>query len=416
MPYTPHQFDCKDGYYGEKKEFGGRYVPEILVPAIDKLQEAFEKYKNDPEFLEELAYYQKNWVGRPSPLIYAKNLSEKLGGAKIYLKNEGSNLTGSHKINHCLYQALLAKRMGAKRVICETGAGQHGLATAVVCAKFGFECVVHMGVKDIASQYPNVFFMKQCGAKVVGVTHGDQRLTSAVDSAMGDWITNPDSYYLLGSALGPAPYPEIMREAQKFISKEIKEQLREAGEKLPNKVIACVGGGSNAVGTFNEFLYDEEVGLIGVEAGGYGVDIEGGHASRIDSGEARMSVMEGFKSWFLLDENGQAKQTSTISAGLNFIGIGPLHGYLNQVGRLQVTSATDQEALDAFQTLAKTEGLIVAIESAHAVVEAIKQAPKMSKDEVIVATLSGRGDNYLFNIAKGLKDEDFKDFCARVDY
>jgi len=405
--YTSNQFDIKDGYYGPNQDFGGQYVPEVLLPALEELEEAFSKYKNDTEFLAELQELRTNFIGRPSPLIFASNLTRKLGGAQIYLKNEGNNLTGSHKINHCIYQILLAKRMGKTKVICETGAGQHGLATAIVCAKFGMECVVHMGRIDMQKQYPNVFFMKQMGAKFVEVTTGNQRLTEAVDSAMGDFISNPDSYYLLGSALGPHPYPEIMREAQKIIGEEIKHQL----PKLPHTVIACIGGGSNAIGSFNEFLYDESVRLIGVEAGGSDLNVEGKHAARFASGKSKIGILEGFKSKFLIDDDGQVMSVGGISAGLGYVGIGPLHAYLESVGRIEITSASDKEVLEAFQTMCKTEGLIVALESCHAVVEVIKQASKMKTEDIIVVNLSGRGDNYLFNIAKGLEDKDFEKFC-----
>jgi tryptophan synthase beta chain len=409
--YLANQFDIRDRYYGEAQEFGGQYVPEILMPALDELDAAFQKYRNDADFLGELKRLQTNFIGRPSPLIYAQRLTEHLGGAKIYLKNEGNNLTGSHKINHCVYQALLAQRMGKQRVICETGAGQHGIATATVSAKFGFNCVVYMGQKDIEKQYPNVFFIRQMGAEIVPVLRGKQRLVEAVDEALGDFLKNPDSYYLLGSALGPYPYPEIMREAQKIISVESKQQLEDLEGRLPDVVIACIGGGSNAIGAFNEYLYQDNVKLIGVEAGGSGTDQKGQHASRIASGEGRIGVMEGFKSYFLLDEDGQCLPTETISAGLNYAGIGPLHGYMHSVGRLEMTSVTDTEVLEAFQLLAKTEGLIAALESVHALAKAVELAPQMSKDEILLVNLSGRGDNYLFNIAKGLGDVEFKKFC-----
>jgi tryptophan synthase beta chain len=409
--YSANQFEIRDRYYGDNQEFGGQYVPEILLPSLDELESAFQKYRNEADFLAELKNLQQNFIGRPSPLIFAKRLTDKLAGAKIYLKNEGNNLTGSHKINHCIYQALLAKRMGKKRVICETGAGQHGIAVATVCAKFGFDCVVYMGQKDIEKQYPNVFFMKQMGAEIVPVLKGKQRLVEAVDAALGDFLKNPDSYYMLGSALGPHPYPEIMREAQRIVSVETKQQLQEIEGRLPDLVIACIGGGSNAIGAFNEYLYDEQVRLIGVEAGGEGIDREGQHASRISSGQGRIGVMEGFKSYFLLDENGQCLPTETISAGLNYAGIGPLHAYMYSVGRIEINSVTDTEVLKAFKLLAETEGLISALESAHAVAKAVEVAPQLGKDKIVLVNLSGRGDNYLFNIAKGLEDQEFKEFC-----
>jgi tryptophan synthase beta chain len=409
--YTTEQFQIKDGFYGPNQDFGGAYVPEILLPALKELEETFEKYRNDEEFLQELKFYQKNFVGRPSPLIFAKNLTKKLGGAKIYLKNEGANLTGSHKINHCLYQALLAKRMGKTEIICETGAGQHGLAVATVCAKFGFKCKVFMGQIDIEKQYPNVFFMKQLGAEIVPVLQGSQTLVDAVDAAIGDFITNTDSYYMLGSAVGPSPYPEIMREAQRIISIESKKQLNELEQKLPDVVVACIGGGSNAIGAFNEYLTEESVRLVGVEAGGLGIENLGEHSSRLASQKGKIGVMQGFKSYFLLDQNGQNITTSSIASGLNYAGIGPIHSYLHSIGRLEITSTTDKEVLETFQLLAKTEGIIPALESTHAVVEAVKLAPKLDKDKIILVNISGRGDNYLFNLAKGLKDGEFEVFC-----
>lgn len=408
------QFDIHDGYYGEQQNFGGQYVPEILLPALHELGQAFERYKNDSDFLNELADLRKNFIGRPSPLTFAENLTRHLGGAKIYLKNEGCNLTGSHKINHCVYQVLLAKRMNKKRVICETGAGQHGVAVATVCAKFGLECVVYMGRKDIEKQYPNVFFMRQMGATVVEVTNGQAGLVEAVDAAMGDFITNPDSYYLLGSVVGPHPYPEIVREAQRVVGEEIRTQILEMENKLPDMVVACIGGGSNAIGAFNAFLYDTEVQLIGVEAAGKGFEESGGHSSRLDSKQGKLGVMQGFKSYFLLNDNGQALPLSSLSAGLKYAGIGPIHAYLHDAGRLQVVSATDEEVLDAFQLLAQKEGIISALESAHALAHTIKLAPTLKPDQVIVVNLSGRGDNYLFNIAGGLKDKDFEKFCHEV--
>jgi tryptophan synthase beta chain len=409
--FTHNQFDNIDGYYGPNQDFGGQYVPELLLPALDELTETFYQYKDDTDFLAELNELYLNFIGRPSPLIYAQNISQKLGGAQIYLKNEGNNLTGSHKINHCIYQVLLAKRMGKKRIICETGAGQHGVATSVVCAKFGLECIVYMGQKDIKKQYPNVFFMKQMGATVIPVIQGNQSLVDAVDMALGDFMSNPDSYYMLGSAVGPHPYPEIIREAQKIVSIETKSQLQRVIGRLPDQVIACIGGGSNAIGAFNEYLYQDTVSLIGVEAAGKGLDVKKGHASRLDSGQGSVGIMQGFKSYFLLDANGQNIPTQSLAAGLNYAGIGPIHAYLHSVGRLEIVSATDAEVLSAFQLLAKSEGLIVALESAHAVVEAIKRAPTLPPDTVILVNISGRGDNYLFNIANSLEDKDFKNFC-----
>lgn len=410
--FDAQDFEIKNGYYGKNQDFGGQYVPEILLPALDELEEAFLKYKDDPELLEELKFYQNNLTGRPSPLIFAENLTEKLGGAKIYLKNEGNNFTGSHKINHCLYHALLAKRMGKTEIIAETGAGQHGFAVATICAKFGLKSKIYMGQKSIDRQYPNVFWMQQLGAEVIPVTKGEQKLTEAADAALGAWISNPKAYYMLGSAVGPHPFPEIIREAQKIIGQEIKSQLKVQKLK-PNKIVACIGGGSNAIGAFNEFLTDDTVELIGVEAGGTGIQKTGTHASRLSSGQGKIGIFEGFKSYFLMNEKGQMQTTGGISAGLDYVGIGPIHSYLYTIGRLTLTYATDFEVLEAFKTLAKTEGIIAALESCHAVAEGIKLAPKMDKEEILVINVSGRGDNYIFNIAGGLKDEAFANFCFK---
>jgi len=413
--FSQEDFTCKDGFYGASQNFGGQYVPEVLLPALEELEAVFLDSKQDPEFLQELKFYQKNLVGRPSPLVFASNLSRQLGGAKIYLKNEGNNFTGSHKINHCLYHALLAKRLGKKRVIAETGAGQHGLAVATVCAKFGLQAKIFMGQKNLEKQYPNVFWMKQLGAEVIPVTSGNQKLTDAADAAIGEWINDPEAYFMLGSVVGPHPFPEIVRESQKIVGQEIKQQLRELendASVLPTKIIACIGGGSNAIGAFDEFLTEESVELIGVEAGGTG-DQPGQHASRIASGQGKVSIFEGFKSFFLLKSNGQMEDVGGIAAGLDYNGIGPIHAYLYSIGRLKITKILDTEAVSGFQLLAQTEGILAALESAHAVAEAIKQAPGMSPNEIIVVNLSGRADNYIFNIASATQDQEFQDFCNR---
>lgn len=413
MSFLHSDFEAKNGYYGDGK-FGGRYVPEILLPVLEELEEAFEKYRNDPEFLQELEYYRENLIGRPSPLIYAQNLTKKLGGAKIYLKNEGNNFTGSHKINHCVYHALLAKRMGKTTVIAETGAGQHGLAVATVCAKFGMKAKIFMGQKSIQKQYPNVFWMKQLGAEIIPVTVGNAGLTEASNAALGEWMTNPETYFMLGSVVGPNPFPELNREAQKIIGQEVKKQLinqENNPNTLPDKIVACIGGGSNAIGIFNEFLLDGSVELIGVEAGGEGVETVGKHATRFGTPNAKIGVFEGFKSYFLMNNQGQIDETRSISAGLDYAGIGPLHAHLHDIGRLKMAFATDKEVVEAFQILAQTEGILAALESCHAIAETIKQAKKMRPDQIIVANVSGRADNYIFNVAKGLGDQDFKDFC-----
>jgi tryptophan synthase beta chain len=404
------QYDIqKGGYYGPNQDYGGQYVPEILLPSLEELTKAFYFYKSDSEFLDEYNFLLKNFVGRPSPLIEVKNLTKLCGGGRIFLKNEGNNLTGSHKINHCLFQALIAQKMGKTKIICETGAGQHGVASAVVCAKFGLELEVYMGQKDIERQYPNVFFMKQLGAKVIPVTNGNQKLTSAVDAAISAWISSPESYYMLGSAVGPHPYPEIMRYAQSIVSKEISSQLSEFGIDYPDAIVACIGGGSNAIGAFNEFLYDDRVRLIGIEAGGKGTGL-GQHSSRLGYKQAVTGIFEGFKSKFLLLDDGNLADTNGVSAGLGYVGIGPLHAYLYETKRLEIITKDDKDTLEAFQTLAQKEGLIAALESCHAVSAGIELAKSMLPSQSIVINLSGRGDNYLFNIAKGLGDKGFEVF------
>lgn len=402
------KYDADDnGYFGK---YGGAYVPELLRPALKKLSESYNMAKQDPSFECELMDLYKNYSGRPTPLYFAKHLTEKLGGAKIFIKNEGLNHTGAHKINHCLGQVLLAKRMGKKRLIAETGAGQHGLATATVAAKFGLDCTVYMGAVDVDRQRPNVFFMEQLGAKVVPVTYGTQRLKDAVMASLQDWIANnQDSYYLLGSVLGPHPYPSMIRDFQSIIGIEVREQLLEQTSRLPDYLVACVGGGSNAIGLFNEFLGNEQVKMIGVEAGGKGIDKIGEHASRLQ-GEGRVGVVEGYKSYFLQDEDGQIQSTHSISAGLDYAGVGPEHALLFEKGRVQYKYVTDDEVLSAFQLLAKTEGIFAALESAHAVAEAIKLAPTLGKDKIIVVNLSGRGDKDLFIVAEKLGGDEWKKY------
>lgn len=394
--------------------FGGAYVPEMLIPALDDLSKAYEEAKNDSLFEEELLKLYQEYVGRPSPLYFAKNLTEKLGGAKIYIKNEGLNHTGAHKINHCVGQALLAKRMGKKRLIAETGAGQHGLATATVAAKFGFECTIYMGEIDIARQRPNVFWMEQLGAKVVSVKFGTKRLKDAVMAALQDWMGNTgDSYYLLGSALGPHPYPSMIRDFQSIIGLEAKDQILLAEGRLPDHLIACVGGGSNAIGLFNAFLYDESVKMIGVEAGGRDFSKVGEHATRM-AGQGKVSIIEGFKSIFLTDKEGQMQPTHSVSAGLDYSGIGPEHSHLAKSGRVTYTNANDKDVLSAFQELAQTEGIFPALESAHAVAEAIRLAPTLTKDKVIIVNLSGRGDKDIFIVAEKFGDNNWKQYLQEM--
>jgi tryptophan synthase beta chain len=399
-------------YFGS---FGGRYVPEVLIPAIEETEKVWELVKNDELFWNEYLHYAKTYIGRPSPLYFAENLTKKLGGAKIYVKREDLNHTGAHKINNALGQALLVKRMGKKRVITETGAGQNGVAVATVCAKFGFDCTVYMGEEDIARQRPNVFWMEKMGAKVVAVTTGTKTLKDAVNEALRDWITNvEDTHYIIGSALGSAPFPEMVREFQKIIGREAKEQLQEFEGKdvLPDTVIACVGGGSNAIGIFTEFIPEKNVKLIGVEAGGLGVET-GKHAARFGTDDARTGIVQGYKSIFLQNQDGQLKHTHSVSAGLDYAGIGPEHAYLQSMGRVNYTNATDAEAIHALETVMKEEGMIPALESSHAWAEVLKQAPMMKKDEIIIVNQSGRGDKDIFIVADALADEKWFQFLQK---
>jgi len=388
----------KFGHFGK---YGGRYAPEMLIPALEELEETYNKAKKDKKFKKELLYLFKHYTGRPTPLYLAENLTKKLKGAKIYFKNEGLNLTGAHKITHCLGQALLARRMGKKRLIAETGAGQHGVAAATVAAKFGFECIVYMGEIDMERQKPNVFWMKQLGAKVVPVKFGQKTLKDAVNAALKDWITNvKTSHYLLGSTVGPHPFPTINRDFQSIVGFEVEKQIKELAGRLPDFLIACVGGGSNALGLFYRFLEEEKVKLIGVEAGGKGVEKLGQHAVRFKGGKP--GVVEGYKSIFLQDKDGNILPTSSVSAGLDYPGIGPQLAYLKEKERVKFVYATDKEVIRAFRILCLTEGIIPALESAHAVAYAIKLAPRLSKDKILVVNLSGRGDKDIFIIAKAL--------------
>src|SRR4051812_5404819 len=380
------------GHFGK---FGGRYVPETLMPALLELEEAYRRYRRDPDFIAEFRYYLRDYVGRPNPLYFAEKLTAGLGGAKIYLKREDLNHTGAHKINNAIGQGLLAKRMGKRRIIAETGAGQHGVATATVCALLGLECVVYMGVEDMRRQRPNVFRMHLLGAEVRSVTSGSCTLKDAINEAMRDWVTNPDSYYLLGSALGPHPYPTMVRDFQSVIGREARAQILDAAGVLPNVVVACVGGGSNAIGIFHGFL-DDNVDLRGVEAGGCGKAL-GEHAARFSGGQ--LGVFQGTRSFVLQDDDGQIATTHSISAGLDYAAVGPEHAQLHDEERAFYTSASDEEALDAFQLLSRLEGILPALESSHAVAEAIKLAPTMSNDQVLLVNLSGRGDKDIFTVA-----------------
>ncbi len=383
MNYEPNE----KGYWGE---YGGRFVPETLVAPLDELTAAYFAMREDAEFLAEFHDLLTNYVGRPSPLYFAKRLTEQLGGGKIYLKREDLNHTGAHKINNCTGQILLARKMGKKRIIAETGAGQHGVATATVCALFGLECVIYMGTEDMRRQEVNVFRMRLLGAEVRGVDSGSCTLKDAINEALRDWVTNvSDTYYLLGSALGPHPYPLMVRDFQSIIGREAREQIIEKEGRLPDVLVACVGGGSNAIGLFHEFLNDE-VRMIGVEAGGRGNDL-GDHAARFMTA-GNVGVLQGTKSYLLQDENGQIAATHSISAGLDYASIGPEHAYLHDIGRIEYASASDEEALAAFKTLSETEGIIPALESSHGVAHAMKVAQTMSKESLMIINLSGRGD------------------------
>ena len=379
--------------------YGGAYIPETLATSVTALEQAYAAARQDPAFWADLDRLHRSYTGRPTPLTFARRLTEYLGGAQIYLKREDLAHTGAHKINNALGQGLLAKRMGKRRIIAETGAGQHGVATATVCALLGMECVVYMGVDDMARQQPNVFRMRLLGAEVRGVASGSRTLKDAINEAMRDWVTNPDSYYLLGSALGPHPYPTMVRDFQSIIGREAREQILAATGRLPDVVLACVGGGSNAIGIFSAFIADEGVELRGVEAGGRGTTL-GDHAARFSGG--RPGVLQGTYTYVLQNDDGQIGLTHSISAGLDYAAVGPEHALLHDQGRATYTTADDEEALDAFQTLARLEGIIPALESAHAVAEAIKIAPAMRPDQIILINLSGRGDKDIFTVARAL--------------
>ena len=396
MNYEPNEY----GYWGE---YGGRFVPETLVAPLDELTTAYFTIRDNPDFRAEFADLLKNYSGRPTPLYFARRLTETLGGARIYLKREDLNHTGAHKINNCLGQILLARRMGKKRIIAETGAGQHGVATATVCALFGLECVVYMGTEDMRRQELNVFRMRLLGAEVRGVDSGSRTLKDAINEALRDWVTNVDmTYYLLGSALGPHPYPLMVRDFQSVIGREAREQIMEKEGRLPDVLVACVGGGSNAIGLFHPFLNDN-LRMIGVEAGGRSSQL-GQHAARFMDG-GNVGVLQGTKSYILQNDDGQIAATHSISAGLDYASIGPEHAFLHDTKRVEYVSASDDEALSAFKALSETEGIIPALESAHAVAHAIKIAPEMSPDQIMIVNLSGRGDKDVNTVAELLKAE-----------
>ena len=387
------------GHFGE---FGGRYIAETLMPLVNRVADFYVSASQDPNFTAELDYYFKHYTGRPSPLYFAANLTQELDGAKVYLKRDELNHTGSHKINNCLGQILLARRMGCSRIIAETGAGQHGVATATVCALFNMPCIVYMGAKDIERQLPNVFRMKLLGAEVRSVSEGSASLKDAMNEALRDWTTNVhDTFYIIGSTAGPHPYPQMVRDFQSIIGKELRQQLQEqvgnGKQVLPNLIMACVGGGSNAAGIFSDFLDDKQVRLVAVEAAGKGVDT-GKTAAAIAKGS--VGVLHGSKSYYLQDDWGQIQEAHSISAGLDYPGIGPEHAHLHKSGRVEYLSATDEEALDSFQFLSRIEGIIPALEPSHAIAKAREIIPLMSKDEIAVINLCGRGDKDLDTVMK----------------
>ena len=401
MTLTTENLTTQTGpYYGP---YGGRFVPEILIPALEELEAAYEAARIDLVFQTELDRLLREYAGRPTPLTPAHRLSTALGGARIYLKREDLAHTGAHKINNALGQALLAQRMGKKRIVAETGAGQHGVATATVCALLGLDCIVYMGTTDIERQKLNVFRMRLLGADVRSVDSGSCTLKDAINEAIRHWVTNvTDTYYLLGSALGPHPYPRIVRDFQRVIGLEARRQILEAEGRLPDLLLACVGGGSNAIGLFHPFLDDEDVAMIGVEAGGRGI-ASGQHAARFsDPVRGRLGVLHGTHSYVLQDADGQIALTHSISAGLDYAAVGPEHAWLREIKRASYSYATDDEALDALQRLSELEGIIPALESSHAVAEALKQAPQMSPDQLIIINISGRGDKDMHTVAAAL--------------
>ena len=385
---------------GRFGDFGGRFVAETLMPLVLAVEQAYKAAKADPSFQKELDYYLKDYVGRPSPLWFAERLTKALGGAKVYFKRDELNHTGAHKINSCMGQILLARRMGKTRIIAETGAGQHGVATATVCALFGLPCTVYMGATDVARQSPNVFRMKLLGAEVVPVTSGAGTLKDAMNDAMRDWVANVEStYYLIGTVAGPHPYPMMVRDFQSVIGEESKVQMREAEGRLPDVAVACIGGGSNAMGLFHPYLDDTSVRLIGVEAGGHGVDTDQ-HAASLTGG--RPGVLHGNRTYLLQNDDGQIQEAHSISAGLDYPGIGPEHSWLHDIGRVEYVSATDTEALAAFTLCTRTEGIIPALEPAHALAYVAKLAPTLDPEQIVLMNLCGRGDKDIFTVAEAL--------------
>ncbi|AIS18833.1 tryptophan synthase subunit beta [Pseudomonas rhizosphaerae] len=390
--------------------FGGRYVAETLMPLVLELAREYEAAKADPEFLEQVAYFQRDYIGRPNPLYFAERLTEHCGGAKIYFKREELNHTGAHKVNNCIGQVLLAKRMGKKRLIAETGAGMHGVATATVAARFGLPCVIYMGATDIERQQANVFRMKLLGAEIVPVTSGTGTLKDAMNDALRDWVTNvDDTFYLIGTVAGPHPYPAMVRDFQSIIGKETREQMQEKEGRLPDSLVACVGGGSNAMGLFHPFLDDSSVEIIGVEAAGHGVG-SGKHAASLNGGVP--GVLHGNRTYLLQDDDGQITDAHSISAGLDYPGIGPEHAWLHEIKRVNYTSITDEEALAAFHATCRLEGIIPALETAHALAEAMKRAPTLPADHLMVVCLSGRGDKDMQTVMSHMGAQGAKETLA----
>ena len=391
------QLPNEKGYFGS---FGGRYVSETLMPLILEVEKEYDKIKSDNNFKKELDYFMKTYVGRPSPLFFAQRITEDLGGPKIYFKRDELNHTGAHKINNCMGQILLAKRMGKKRIIAETGAGQHGVATATVCALFGLPCIVYMGEKDIKRQSPNVFRMKLLGAEIRSVTTGSKSLKDAMNEALRDWVTNvKDTFYIIGTAAGPHPYPAMVRDFQSVIGEEVRKQILEAENRLPDLLMACIGGGSNALGLFHEFLDDKQIEMIAVEAAGHGLE-SGAHAASLSGGKP--GILHGNKTYLLQSQDGQIDEAHSISAGLDYPGIGPEHSYLFEQKRVRYMSATDKEAIEAFQYCCNLEGIIPALEPSHALAVLKKIAKQYSKDKIVVMNMCGRGDKDIFTIAEEL--------------
>jgi tryptophan synthase beta chain len=395
------------GYYGR---FGGAYIPEILVATFEELEAAYRAAKADPAFWDEYVRLLASYSGRPTPVTFAENLTRYFGGPRIYIKREDLNHTGAHKVNNVMGQGLLVKRMKKTRVIAETGAGQHGVATATMAAKFGFECTIYMGEVDVLRQRPNVFWMERLGAKVVSVKEGSRTLKDAINEAFRDWVTNMDTtHYALGTACGPHPFPEMVSWFQSIVGTEARAQMMAEAGKLPDRVYACVGGGSNAMGIFSGFLDEPKVALVGVEAGGHGVD-SGAHAARLCSNDASVGVAQGYKTYFLQDGDGQMSHTHSIAAGLDYVGVSPILAHYKDTGRVRFEAATDREVVDALALTVQREGIVPALESSHAFAQAFKEAPSMSKDEVLLINQSGRGDKDIFTIADAFADPSFRQF------